>query len=43
VLHVIAREFGMPAAQETARIIEYTRAWDANRREFPAIVEPAFA
>lgn len=43
MLHVIAREFGMPAAQETARIIEYSRAWDANRRQFPAIVESAFA
>jgi transcriptional regulator GlxA family with amidase domain len=43
MLHVIAREFGMAAAQETARIIEYSRAWEANRREFPAIVEPAFA
>ncbi len=40
VLHVIARELGMEVAQETARILEYSRAWDANRREFPAIVEP---
>lgn len=43
MLHVIAREFGMPVAQETARIIEYSRAWDANRREFPSIVDTAFA
>jgi transcriptional regulator GlxA family with amidase domain len=38
MLHLLAREFGMPAAEETARIIEYSRAWEANRREFPAIV-----
>ncbi|MGH8851109.1 MAG: DJ-1/PfpI family protein [Casimicrobiaceae bacterium] len=43
MLHVLAREFGKDAAQETARIIEYSRAWDANRRTFPAIVETAFA
>jgi transcriptional regulator GlxA family with amidase domain len=43
MLHVIARELGMPVAQETARIMEYSRAWDANRRGFPSIVDPAFA
>lgn len=37
-LHIIEGELGTRVAQETARIIEYTRAWDANRREFPAIV-----
>jgi transcriptional regulator GlxA family with amidase domain len=37
-LHIIERELGTRVAQETARIIEYTRAWEANRREFPAIV-----
>ena len=35
MLHTLARELGMPVAQETARIMEYTRAWNANRREFP--------
>ena len=43
VLHVLARELGMPVARETARIIEYSRAWDANRRELPLLVDPAFA
>jgi transcriptional regulator GlxA family with amidase domain len=37
-LYLIERELGTQVAQETARIIEYPRAWDANRREFPAIV-----
>jgi transcriptional regulator GlxA family with amidase domain len=37
-LHIIERELGTQVAQETARILEYTRAWDANRREFPTIV-----
>jgi transcriptional regulator GlxA family with amidase domain len=40
-LHLIERELGTRVAQETARIIEYTRAWDANRRELPAIVAGA--
>lgn len=43
MLQVIARELGMPVAAETARILEYSRAWEANRRQFPAIVDPAFA
>jgi transcriptional regulator GlxA family with amidase domain len=43
MLHVLAREFGMDAARETARIIEYTRAWDANRRGFPVIMDEALA
>jgi transcriptional regulator GlxA family with amidase domain len=37
-LYLIERELGTQVAQETARIIEYARGWDANRREFPAIV-----
>ncbi len=37
-LHIIERELGTHVAQETARIMEYSRAWEANRREFPAIV-----
>lgn len=38
MLHVLARELGTRVAQETARIIEYSRAWAANRREFAPIV-----
>jgi transcriptional regulator GlxA family with amidase domain len=37
-LHILEREFGARVAQETARILEYSRAWKANRREFPSIV-----
>ncbi len=37
-LHIIARELGANVARETARILEYTRAWEANQRQFPAIV-----
>lgn len=43
MLHVLGREFGADAARETARIIEYARAWDANRQGFPAIVDSALA
>ena len=38
MLHVLARELGTHVAGETARIIEYSRAWEANRREFPPMV-----
>ncbi len=37
-LHIIQRELGKRVARETARIMEYSRAWEANRREFPSIV-----
>lgn len=37
-LHIIAQAFGIETARETARIIEYQRAWGANRREFPSYV-----
>ncbi len=40
-LHLIERELGARVARETARIIEYSRAWEANRREFPSIVSDA--
>ncbi|MEO8848264.1 MAG: DJ-1/PfpI family protein [Casimicrobiaceae bacterium] len=43
MLHVLARDLGVQVAMETARIIEYSRAWEANRRQFPAIVDAAFA
>jgi transcriptional regulator GlxA family with amidase domain len=39
MLHIIGREFGMAAAKETARIIEYSRAWDANRRVLPLVTD----
>jgi len=38
MLHVIARLFGAESAAETARIIEYSRAWDVNREQFPPYV-----
>jgi len=34
-LHVLQRLFGESTAAETARIIEYHRAWTANREQFP--------
>ncbi|MGH8162028.1 MAG: DJ-1/PfpI family protein [Gammaproteobacteria bacterium] len=39
MLHIIGREFGVAQAKETARIIEYSRAWDANRRVLPAVTD----
>jgi transcriptional regulator GlxA family with amidase domain len=36
-LHLLARLFGADMANEVARILEYQRAWDANRALFPAI------
>ena len=36
-LHLIARECGDEAAAETARILEYATAWEANRRAFAAV------
>jgi transcriptional regulator GlxA family with amidase domain len=38
MLHVIARLFGDASAAETARIIEYSRAWQANREQLPPYV-----
>jgi transcriptional regulator GlxA family with amidase domain len=38
MLHVIARLFGNESAAETARIIEYSRAWEANREQLPPYV-----
>jgi hypothetical protein len=32
---------GSDVADETARIMEYTRAWRANRREFAPVVTTA--
>jgi transcriptional regulator GlxA family with amidase domain len=37
-LYIIERELGAHVARETARIIEYSRAQETNRQEFPPIV-----
>ncbi len=44
VLHLLQRFFGAEAAAETARILEYTNAWNANAHASPAVMvgmEPA--
>ena len=38
-LHLLARLLGEDVAIETARIMEYTRAWRANREALPVIVQ----
>lgn len=38
VLHVLARLFGDDMAQQTARILEYQRAWSANQAQFPPVL-----
>ena len=38
-LHLLARLLGEDVANETARIMEYTRAWRANREALPVIVQ----
>ena len=38
-LYVLARLLGDDVANETARIMEYTRAWRANREALPVIVQ----
>ena len=42
-LHLIARYLGRKAAEETARILEYRRAWNANGAELADVVELAGA
>lgn len=37
-LYLLARLFGRDMAAETARIIEYQRAWAANMAQFPPVV-----
>lgn len=37
-LHLLARLLGQRVADETARIMEYSRAWRANREAMPVIV-----
>jgi transcriptional regulator GlxA family with amidase domain len=38
MLHMLSRLFGSAMAAETARIIEYQRAWAANVAQFPPII-----
>ena len=38
-LHLLARLLGDDVANETARIMDYTRAWRANREALPVIVQ----
>lgn len=38
-LHLVARLIGEDVANETARIMEYSRAWRANRDALPVIVQ----
>ena len=39
-LHLLKRLLGETVADETARIMEYTRAWKANRDAMPVVVQP---
>jgi transcriptional regulator GlxA family with amidase domain len=41
MLHLLARLYGAELASETARILEYQRAWAANLERFPPIVKAA--
>lgn len=38
-LHLLSRLLGARVADETARIMEYSRAWRANREAMPVIVQ----
>ena len=38
-LHLLARLLGRNVADETARIMEYSRAWRANREAMPVLVQ----
>ena len=38
MLHLLRNLFGVEVAAETARIIEYQRAWAANLEQFPPLV-----
>jgi transcriptional regulator GlxA family with amidase domain len=40
-LHLLMKLFGREAALETARILEYQRAWSANLEQFPPVVRSA--
>ncbi len=39
-LHLIGRLFGAAAAEDTAGVIEYGAAWQANKGRLPTITEP---
>ncbi len=41
MLHLLQRVFGAEMAAETARIIEYHRAWAANLAQFPPVIRGA--
>ena len=38
MLHLLKRLYGPDVARETARILEYDRAWAANLEKFPPIL-----
>lgn len=38
MLHLLMRLFGRDMADETARILEYQRAWSANLKQFPVVL-----
>jgi transcriptional regulator GlxA family with amidase domain len=38
MLHLLKKSFGPEAAAETARIMEYQRAWAANLEQFPPFI-----
>lgn len=38
MLHLLKKSFGLEVAAETARILEYQRAWAANLEQFPPLV-----
>jgi transcriptional regulator GlxA family with amidase domain len=38
MLHLLKRRYGEEVARETARILEYHRAWSANLEQFPPLV-----
>jgi len=39
MLHLLKRLYGDEVARETARILEYDRAWSANLEKFPPLVD----
>jgi hypothetical protein len=38
MLHLLARLFGRPAAEQVAEMMEYSRAWKANSEALPSYV-----
>jgi transcriptional regulator GlxA family with amidase domain len=38
MLHVLKKSFGPEVADETARLMEYQRAWAANLEQFPPFI-----